>query len=888
MPTISLATVEDMDGVLSGEFRSDLNVAQMLSATSGDIAGSSIAFPPGSLAFSTSISMQTGTSLASTSVASSLGVSSLTQASSAVVVSAGSSIDASSPFTIQLALSVTNLHFLLSDPYERLHVVYKVTQADAGQRMVMGIIPRSELIVSGNKVSFQTKHFGQFQAVYTEAAVADHKQVESDIPILTKAAEKNLESIVWQNVLVSLGGSRSVQMSTQVGGLGMLRQCHAIFDRNRLMPWDRDVTTQATTHSFVAPDAMDGTYYGAFECVDDMGRIAMSPWSQAVTIKSLANSTFVLSSISAGSGVLASVLKPIVLAFSNRVKTTNVPADAIKVWRHNRKADVTMNVQWQASGERAILTPTGSDDMPLFSLASRYRVELKDLKSVSGESLVGVAREFVTEDGGWGKTAGQIVSDLSPNDALPYQLKVANNGNAIGAGIDGGKLKAFARIGTAGTWTSLTTNEFPCNISGTDAVWSDVAMDPFGRYAVVAAFRGGSTNKLYTCLFKLETAGWQVQTLPDRPYDVYASNQAVPVMATTEQGSVLLVWYDHASDPRKIKSSTINLNAESPAWSAADVAEIGVGPSVEASTLSVALSSTQRGIIAWRDKSDPSIISAAVTTSITSDSWLPVTISDPETNMLFSQTVAASQDASLLTKIDALGNAYVIWKYDEENIQIRRFGPGDATPKSAAIVLGTGVTFPTPLDAHMDGMGNLHLAWFAHTSVKALRLLAPAAANTTNFAALVNDSIGTVMSDITNITESGTMVRIVTSIDGGKRTVVAKFPSDLRAAYVNGNGEWQPSADLNHNMNALRIPAFDAEGNVSIVYSIDGKVYALRSAQPTHDWVSTLVYDSEEVPDLICKDPAVAVDRHGRITAAWPVGNSSFAIKTKMFQAQVP
>jgi hypothetical protein len=176
-----------------GSITAGSTLTQVVNTTVPGVGGmTEVAFPPGSLTISTEIILQAGSDIATPATASSLNIDGFTDAGSAVVVSSSTPVDAVSPFVIRLPLPSTGLR--LADDYETLVVVYKV-QKVGDERIVQGVLPRSELLIENGQVSFATQFFGSFQVAYTAKAVDETTEVETTTPIQTKIEEKTLPPI---------------------------------------------------------------------------------------------------------------------------------------------------------------------------------------------------------------------------------------------------------------------------------------------------------------------------------------------------------------------------------------------------------------------------------------------------------------------------------------------------------------------------------------------------------------------------------------------------------------------------------------------------------------------------------------------------------------------
>lgn len=132
------------------------------------VGGTSIEFPPGSLAIDTTLNIEEAVPINSKSMAAQLELGSpVVSAGTAVSIQPSTATDALEPFTIALSLpQAAALHMAMNDPYANLLIIYKVMKAETNV-VVAGVLPRSDLEVDGGKVRFKISHFGAYQAVLT-------------------------------------------------------------------------------------------------------------------------------------------------------------------------------------------------------------------------------------------------------------------------------------------------------------------------------------------------------------------------------------------------------------------------------------------------------------------------------------------------------------------------------------------------------------------------------------------------------------------------------------------------------------------------------------------------------------------------------------------------
>ena len=164
--------VKEQNGTTSAAISRTSALTQELGASpNSSVAGSRILFSPGSLAVDTEVTIQAGTSLATSAVFNQLGVNSQV-ASSANAVTFATSVptDAVVPFTVAIPLPDSSSLYL-SDPFANLIIVYSVSKASLGNGQFTGIIGRAAIDSSSGFARFAVSYFGTYQAVITKTLV---------------------------------------------------------------------------------------------------------------------------------------------------------------------------------------------------------------------------------------------------------------------------------------------------------------------------------------------------------------------------------------------------------------------------------------------------------------------------------------------------------------------------------------------------------------------------------------------------------------------------------------------------------------------------------------------------------------------------------------------
>ena len=148
------------------------NVSSIVTGDGGTVVATdgTVSFPPGALSTSTSVIVGPGQSLATTSVATELGIAnnSFTSAGNALaVISSQGNPAISSPMTISVGYSPAALNLTGNELY---NIIFRATQSNG--RKIVGIIPSSSLNFKSNMVHFQAYFWGVYQLVKAAAPIA--------------------------------------------------------------------------------------------------------------------------------------------------------------------------------------------------------------------------------------------------------------------------------------------------------------------------------------------------------------------------------------------------------------------------------------------------------------------------------------------------------------------------------------------------------------------------------------------------------------------------------------------------------------------------------------------------------------------------------------------
>ena len=167
---------------------------QEIVASSSPIGGVAVAFPPGALATDSIVSLTEAATVASPSNMTRLGLSDdVASAAISVSIQAETKQNAMIPFTVTIPMPQNSM--ALDEAGLVLTVVYLTTDtgAAAGQA-ILGTLDRSKLTVSANNVKFQTKNFGNFQAIWAKNATSQANNLSLTTEVLTKLQAASLPS----------------------------------------------------------------------------------------------------------------------------------------------------------------------------------------------------------------------------------------------------------------------------------------------------------------------------------------------------------------------------------------------------------------------------------------------------------------------------------------------------------------------------------------------------------------------------------------------------------------------------------------------------------------------------------------------------------------------
>lgn len=173
------------DGVITASLKPSATETQLLKVEDDPaIAGTEVAFPPGSLAVDTELKITNGKTIADEDTLLALGIENeFTNVGPTVSITPEQAVDALKPFSLSIPLpnsaTLTADVNTGSEALMRLVVVYIVEKASEG-RSYTGLITNDSLIVENGMAKFDTMHFGQFQTAYVKEVITG--PVEQEAP----------------------------------------------------------------------------------------------------------------------------------------------------------------------------------------------------------------------------------------------------------------------------------------------------------------------------------------------------------------------------------------------------------------------------------------------------------------------------------------------------------------------------------------------------------------------------------------------------------------------------------------------------------------------------------------------------------------------------------
>ena len=300
----------DTSGRTSGAYDPKASYSQQLMATGGDIAGTSVIFPPGSLSFATTISVESGASLANGSAFADLGLAAsnaIASSGAAVIIRPSENVTLLQPMSLSIPLPTGYglIELFLSDD-DRLAILAKVF--DANGELKSKLIPRKNITIENGNAKFDTMAFGAFQTVVLEQAVTEAVEAKTTEAISNKngvavittsgvvaaadiATAEQKKPLTFQTFTASFSAiARKVAIASKLSESIVIKSCSLTL---------RDISTKAvrfndtgangeSTDTIAAQipitEKVEGNLEAAIACEANDGRIARSDWTAIGTV----------------------------------------------------------------------------------------------------------------------------------------------------------------------------------------------------------------------------------------------------------------------------------------------------------------------------------------------------------------------------------------------------------------------------------------------------------------------------------------------------------------------------------------------------------------------------------------------------------------------------
>jgi hypothetical protein len=181
---VRISAIES-NGRTKGAVSANAMFTQVLEAGSNSsISGSSAAFPPGSLAIDTEVSLATSSTIGNTATLERLELGTeVARSGAAVEILSSTPTDAAAPFTLAIPLPDGSGLTLSADQWSNLSIIYYVKKVSQGSAGFTGIITRNMLDISSGYAKFTATFFGTYQAIITAKPI--DKPVEKPVEPVT-------------------------------------------------------------------------------------------------------------------------------------------------------------------------------------------------------------------------------------------------------------------------------------------------------------------------------------------------------------------------------------------------------------------------------------------------------------------------------------------------------------------------------------------------------------------------------------------------------------------------------------------------------------------------------------------------------------------------------
>ena len=303
----------DSGGRTSGAYDPNATYPQQLAASAGDIAGTSVIFPPGALSFAITISMESGASLADGSALADLNLAlsnAVTSSGASVIIRPSEDATLLVPMSLSIPLpagfGLVGLSLDEGTDDNRLAILAKVF--DANGELMSKLIPRKNITIENGNAKFDTMAFGAFQTVVMEQPVTEAAEARTTEPVANKngvavitttgvvaaseiAAAEQKKPLTIQTFTASFAApTRKLTIASKLSESVQIKACSLTL---------RDVSTKAVRFSgagakdestdsvsaqIAIPEEVEGNLEAAISCESKDGRIARSDWTAIGTV----------------------------------------------------------------------------------------------------------------------------------------------------------------------------------------------------------------------------------------------------------------------------------------------------------------------------------------------------------------------------------------------------------------------------------------------------------------------------------------------------------------------------------------------------------------------------------------------------------------------------
>jgi hypothetical protein len=439
--SLEVSTTES-NGTITAEVRGDLDVTQVIKADeNGALAGLSAEFPPGSLAVSTTISIEAGSNLSEIPLED-FGLDSSTTLkalASSVNIKSSAAIDTDIPFQLKVKLDDSASLFLVDGNPAALYQAYKRRE---GSSLYLGVLRDADVKLDSKYVTISTRWFGQYQPTSLKEAEADSViPVQPGAPINIEYAEHSQSTtqtplIYWDEASDGLADFYEIALGNTPGG-------------QEILGWTRVNKGNSATLNGLSLIECSRYYVSIRAGTDEGGK------SSAVS-----SNTFFTPDITAPSA-------PTMGGITGTPYPTESPTASWASSSDNCGLDYY---------EVVLGTVPGDDDVATVetSFSTSFQFIDSDLDLVIGTTYY-ISTRAVDESGNrstWSNTVSWQI--FEPNDigGLVYWVDAKNNGNILDAEADDVDSGSFS--GNVQTWSDSSGNALDFNITANPPAYSSI------------------------------------------------------------------------------------------------------------------------------------------------------------------------------------------------------------------------------------------------------------------------------------------------------------------------------------------------------------------------------------------------------------------------------